>query len=162
MPFSCAASIDRDVIGGASGFQNRPDLARRAAASAGMAGWAAAQIHRDWACRDAGARIASIARREMAYTAYESAERAHLHKRAFVCTRASRDMRACDSSCTRRQPNALQLRYACLRQHPHMKAVLSKRDSSTLFYSRVRNRRERDAEVYLPLLILLRHQSSQM
>ena len=41
LALSCAAPIDRESIRTDSNFQNRPDLARRAAASATAPGWAA-------------------------------------------------------------------------------------------------------------------------
>jgi len=47
LPLSCAAPIDRESTWAKSSFQKRPDLARRAAASATAACWAAAVL----ACR---------------------------------------------------------------------------------------------------------------
>ena len=44
MPFTRAAIIDRDVVISDPSAQNWPDLARRVAASGGMAGWAVAFV----------------------------------------------------------------------------------------------------------------------
>ena len=41
LPLSCAAPLDRESRRAEASFQNRPDLARRAAASATAACWAA-------------------------------------------------------------------------------------------------------------------------
>ncbi len=46
LPLSCAAAIDRERDRVESSFQNRPDLARRAAASATAPCWAAALLMR--------------------------------------------------------------------------------------------------------------------